>query len=482
MADPFALGVAFEQAQDPDDRTRRGAWFTPAPVARLLVDRALVAWPGSRPPRVVLDPSVGGGAFLLAAHERLPDARLVGVDIDAGAVAVTREALARAGATDVALVHGDGLDPSSCPEAVDLVVGNPPFLSQLRAATTRGEDRRARLRGWYGEAAEGYVDEAGLFVLAVSRLLAPDGVAVLVVPEALLATESAGRVRAEVSTHCAVDVVWRDTEGAFPGVPTCALQLRRQGRGSPGPPGSSGPGTTSWASLLADDVPAVVDPVVGATRTVGDVATATADFREAYYLVAEHVREARPGHDDPRLTPVGLIDPAHHRWGAATVRFAKQRWDRPVAVGLPPAFLAARLGPKLLVATQTKVLEALVDTEGDMLPTTPAITVRTDRPWHVGAALTSPLLTALAARRHAGAARTRTALKLSAAQVLALPLPADGPAWDDAADAFRAAHEAAAVADRTRLLRRCGEAMWSAFDLEADPVASGWWAQRLPRR
>ena len=479
MPDPFALGVAFEEAKDPDDRTRRGAWFTPAAVARLLVDRALSAWSGPRPPRVVLDPSVGGGVFLLAAHERLPEARLVGIDIDAGAVAVTDEALVRAGATDVVLVHGDGLDPSSPPEGVDLVVGNPPFLSQLRTATTRDDDRRARVRGWYGEAAEGYVDESGLFVLAVSRLLSPGGVAVLVVPEALLATGSAARMREEVSSRCGVEVVWRDTDGVFPGVPTCALLLRRDRRG--GIDGAQ-TGGASWAALLADDVPMVADPVPGATRTVGDLATATADFREAYYLVADHVREARPGHDDPRITPVGLSDPAHHRWGATTVRFAKQRWERPVAVDLPPAFLATRSGPKLLVATQTKVLEALVDTAGDMLPTTPAITVRTDRPWHVGAALTSPVLTALAARRHAGAARTRTALKLSAAQVLALPLPDDGPAWDAAAEAFRAAHDTTGPDERTHLLQRCGASMWTAYGLEADPAATGWWSDRLPRR
>lgn len=134
-----------------------------------------------------------------------------------------------------------------------------------------------------------------------------------------------------------------------------------------------------------------------------------------YYLLADHVQE-RAADEGHRIVPVGLIDPAHLRWGAVGVRFATRRWDRPVAVGLPQSFTAKRLGPKVLLATQTRVLEALVDAAGDLLPSTPVITLRTDRPWHLAAALTSLVVSALALHRHAGAARSRDAIKLSARQ------------------------------------------------------------------
>ena len=434
---------------------------------------AIARWAGRGTPRSVLDPAVGGGAFLLAAHTRLPGAALHGIDIDADAVEVATRALALAGATTATVAHGDGLDPAVAPRT-DLIVGNPPFLSQLRTTTSRDEARRRRLREWYGDAAAGYVDEAGLFVLAASRLLNPGGAAVLVVPEALLATESAVPVRAVVAERCDIEVVWRDTDRVFPGVDTCAIALTVRATGNRG--------TADWGRLLVDDVP-VAGLDTTALPTIASVATATADFRDAYYLVADHAAEQRPGHDDPRITPVGLIDPAHCRWGTTTVRFAKHRWERPVAVGLPDAFLETRLGPKLLVATQTKVLEALVDPDGDLLPTTPAITVRTDRPWHVGAALTSPVVTAIAARRHAGAARARSALKLSAKQVLALPLPADrSTAWDDAATAYQQAHTTTDADRRHALLTECGSHMATAYGTPENERLRAWWTARLPRR
>ena len=490
--DPFALGRAHEASLDPTHRTRTGAWYTPSALARHLVEVALDRWDGPAPPRTVVDPAAGGGAFLLAAHERLPAARLRGRDCDPTSAAVARQALAQVGADGTGVTAGDGLEPGWA--TADLVLGNPPFLSQLGGATARGAGRRALLRGWWGRAADGYVDEAALFLLAATTMLRPGGVAVLILPLAVLATDGARSVREQVAALGRVEVVWRDgRDGApvFPGTPTCAVAVVRDQPDQPARADRSSSGGR-WGHLLAD-ADGVPDPDVEGTRTLADVATATADFRDAYYTVAEHVAEHRPGHDDPRLAPVGLIDPAHHRWGEVSVRFAKRRWAAPVAVGLPADFLTPRLGPKVLVATQTRVLEALVDTAGDLLPTTPTITVRSERPWHVAAALTSPVATAVAVRRHAGAARSARALKLSARQVLDLPIPTADPtgttsrqtttAWDRAAEAVRAAHAASDPAERRAHLRSCARWMCTAHGLtdDADDLL-GWWAARLPER
>lgn len=472
----WALGPAREAEHDPARRTATGAWFTPQHLARHLT--ALADPP--TPPRTVLDPACGGGAFLLAAAERWPGAALAGGDLDTASVRAARHAVRLAGRPPDGVVQADGLLDAMPP--ADLVLANPPFLSQLRTGTARDRARRHALSERYGDAAGRYVDDAALFLLAIARdLLAPDGTAVVIVPESLLATADAAAVRAEVARCCAVEVVWRDTERVFPGTPTCALRLRR--RAHPCPADGEG-----WAALLVPDVPLVAEAPHG--RRLGDLATATADFRDAHYLLADHVLEARApaaGGDraagDPVVT-VGLIDPAHIRWGQVPVRFAKRRWDRPAALDLPDAFRAARLGPKVLVATQTRVLEAAVDAAGRFIPSTPVITVRSDRPWHVGAALTSPIPTAVAARRHAGAARSRGALKLSARQLLALPLPSgDSTAWDAAAEAYRHAHDAGHAGRRAAVIA-CGRQMCTAYGIraaEAD-VLLDWWVRRLPRR
>lgn len=483
VGDPWLLGQAREVLHAAADRTRLGAWFTPTAVARELVGLVDVATPAT-----VLDPACGGGVFLLAAGERWPAARLLGRDVDPLAVEVTRAALELAGAAGHEVVQGDGLVGGG--GRVDVVVGNPPFLSQLGAGTARDAPRRGDLRARFGAAVTAYVDEAALFILATVRdLLVEGGVAVLVVPESLLATVDAGGVREAVAATCDVEVVWRDRSGVFPGVPTCALRLVRR---APVPdqvcraaapaaepvdtPRAGAPPT--WSHLLATAVPAVDLPED--LTPIADLATATADFRDAYYLLADHVREADREGDgqDPRLVTVGLIDPAHLRWGHAPVRFAKRWWDRPVVPGLPADFLDRRLGRKVLLATQSRVLEVLVDDTGDLLPSTPVITLRTDRPWHLAAALTSPALTALALHRHAGAARSRDAIKLSARQVLALPLPRPGADWDTAARSIRAAHRATDPAVRRRHLLACAAAMDRAYGT----ALLHWWSERLPAR
>ncbi|MGI9017506.1 MAG: HsdM family class I SAM-dependent methyltransferase [Euzebya sp.] len=481
VASPWLLGQARELLHEPGRRATLGAWFTPAGVARQLLGEVTRATPV---PASILDPACGGGAFLLAAHERFPRARLCGWDIDPLAVQVTRAALDLAGCTNHDVRVADGLTQDL--PGHDLVVGNPPFLSQLLAKSARSQQRREELARCYGSLASGYVDEAALFVLATARdLLSEGGQAVLVVPEAMLATTDGQALRAEVADLCLVEVVWRDHDSVFPGTPACALRLtHRPGAGGNG--GQAGGGGGSWAPLLAGGVPQVILPQTSPPGhpPLSDIATGTADFREAYYLLADHVCEegSAVGRQVHRIVPVGLIDPAHLRWGSTSLRFAKQRWARPVAVDLPTSFLQRRLGPKVLVATQTLVLEALVDADGDLLPSTPVITVRTDRLWHVGAALTSPVLTAIAARRHAGAARARGVLKLSAKQVLGLPLPL-GPSaeWDQAAQAYRQAHQASDPVVRRQLLIHCGVSMMAAYGVEGAELLE-WWSGRLPSR
>lgn len=110
-----------------------GAFYTPEPIAR-----ELVTWAIRAPSDTVLDPSFGSLVFLEAAEARLgtlsgghaqPGGQLYGIEVDDQAFAAAAARLWSRGASPK-LVHDDflSLRPGELVPAVDVVVGNPPYL------------------------------------------------------------------------------------------------------------------------------------------------------------------------------------------------------------------------------------------------------------------------------------------------------------------------------------------------------------------
>lgn len=524
LARPELLGQVYEALRARPARRTAGAYYTPEPLAQALVSAVLGPLAGSPGRLRVGDPAVGGGAFLLAAARHLAgrgaDPRelvrgcLYGADVDATAVAVTRTALTiLAGGTPPPAAHirvTDALlDAAALPAGIDAVVGNPPFLSQLASATARTPAARQRLRARFGDAARGYADAANLFLLLSLRGVRDGGRVGLVLPDSFLVARDAGPTRRAAAEAAALEWLWLAGETVFDaGVRVCAPVFavgrpqgaisRRSGAGFVAEPPLPAAlaclaDTPTWAGLVADllRVPPVAVQEAG---VLADHCRATADFRDQYYGLVPHVfDDDGSGPTDerryPRLITTGLIDPARSLWGVATTRFAKRRFARPrvdvervrAATPLGP-WARARQVPKVLLATQSRVLEAVVDERGDWLPSTPTITVTAPaaRLWHVAAALTSPPLTALALQRHAGAALSSDAITLSARHVAALPAPAPGPDWDAGAAALRQAAAAATAAQWHDALHRCGEALCRAYGLGDDGELVAWWRGRLP--
>jgi hypothetical protein len=193
------------------------------------------------------------------------------------------------------------------------------------------------------------------------------------------------------------------------------------------------------------------------------------------------------------LVTVGAIDPARCRWGERELRFAGRRWRRPAvdldALGRSGAapdveiarWLTARLVPKVLVATQTSVVEAVADPHGEWVPSVPVIAVEPFVPtfvWHVAAVLLAPPISVWAAERAWGSGLGKGTLRLSARLVAQMPLPPDVDAWDEGAQLVRVAHE---TGERSDLLE-AGRVMTVAYGLTADHPALGWWADRVPQR
>jgi hypothetical protein len=217
-----------------------------------------------------------------------------------------------------------------------------------------------------------------------------------------------------------------------------------------------------WASAIG--LPDVPDPE-GAR--LGDRAVVFAGFRDEYYGLVPAVREHAPGDDPAAAAPLvtsGVIDWGTCAWGARPVRFAKRRWQAPVVdLGLLAAsgpgsaarWVERTRRPKLVVATQTRTLEAAVDEDGAWIPSVPALAVVPDDPgelWHLGAALAAPAATAWLVRRAAGTGLERGAVRVSGPGLAALPLPPDARAWDGAADALRAYAAGPGEAARERFL------------------------------
>jgi hypothetical protein len=100
------------------------------------------------------------------------------------------------------------------------------------------------------------------------------------------------------------------------------------------------------------------------------------------------------------------------------------------------------LRPKVVVATQTRVIEAAVDVDGSVVPSVPVISVVPRElaemdVWHALAVVLAPPVTAWAVRRWGGTALSSSALKLGAPNVREIPVPASRVPWDRAADLLR---------------------------------------------
>jgi hypothetical protein len=141
------------------------------------------------------------------------------------------------------------------------------------------------------------------------------------------------------------------------------------------------------------------------------------------------------------------------------------------------AWMQRQLQPKIVLATQSRILEPVIDRRGQVVPATPLIAVHAE-PEHlslVAAVLLAPPVVAWAWQRWFGAALAVDALKLAARQVLELPLPADREAWRDAA-ALIGDGTSPSIEDGWAVSCRVASIMTVAYG--ADEAVLQWWLDR----
>jgi SAM-dependent methyltransferase len=447
-------------------RKARGAWYTPPALVDIIVDRLsddlaglLAAWPSNRPFRV-LDPSCGDGRLLVATAEALARRGIVthavGVDIDADVIDGLPDT--------IEAIHADALDHEWGRTRFDAVVGNPPFLSQMAASTTRGGASR--------HGGGPYADAAAEFLALAVRLAHPEhGRIALVLPQAILGARDAGPVRAavdELADHAwswwSPDQAWFDAS-----VNVCLVGLRR--------PSTGRTPVLAWTAVVTDrlGIPTVAVHELDTDGVLADRAHLNANFRDEYYALVGNVHDDADG---PPLVTSGLIDPGRCRWGERSVRFAKQDYTCPRVDldGLSGRFRAwadRKLVPKVLVANQTRMIEAVADVDGAWLPGVPVTTVTPspDQPDdavdQVAAVLTSPVASAICWHRTAGTGLSTRSMRLGPAPLGDVPWPAGdlGPAVDALARGDVVA---------------CGGAVLAAYGVEDGDALLAWWRDGLP--
>ena len=376
-----------------------GAWYTPPRLVEAIVAEVRRGFE----PRSVLDPACGDGRFL-AAFE--PAASRTGVDIDPA----TR------------WTHADALSINWGDRHFDAVVGNPPFLNQLAAATSRGG--RSRFGGGP------YADAAAEFLALAFQLTRPGGRVGMVLPQSLLASRDAAAIRASVTSRAALRWMWWSPTRMFDAGVRVWAGVWEVGGAHGVVRRSFGPDfagidpiamPAEWSGLIADRV-------VSQHRgpVLGDLASFTADFRDQYYGLVDAVADDASG---PPLITSGLIEPNDCWWGRRPVRFGKRRFSAPrVDLSLLSPRLqrwaGQRLVPKILVANQTKRIEAVIDRDGAWLPSVPVITCTTAQLDAVADVLHSGEATDWVRYHAAGSGLSATSVRLTARLLASIPVPA----------------------------------------------------------
>ncbi len=495
--------------KDLNDHRANGAVFTPYSIAEELVREVGINVEDS-----VCDPSVGPGVFLLAAAEhkyrqgeKVPSIikNLRGIDIDPVTIEVARTTLqlwafwrGQEWLPVDQLVVGDALldMPVDWYGHCDVVIGNPPFLGQLKSETARDSIRAETLKERFGSCYTAYLDESMLFLLLGVELSSENGRVALILPASLLGSNSSRLAREWIDQRLPLKDLWVGGRSVFEvaAVEVVAPILReRQSRNCR---------VVSHESRKTIEIPTVADgqwsrllaalngtPVVNLDggEVLSDQASVTADFRDAYYWLAERVMESDGEDLRPKLATVGLIDPFRFMHGQVQTRFAKQKFDRPVIEierDPPPKlskWLDKKLVPKLLVATQTRIVECYADSNGGLLPSTPLLSVipaKETQLWHLMAAIASPGASAWLACIAAGTGLSQTTIRIRASMLANLPLPLPSENWDEGAYLARKIQE---ETPGEQIYIRFGEVMNQAYNAPSDALLA-WWLERLQKK
>ncbi|MBX2803838.1 MAG: N-6 DNA methylase [Myxococcales bacterium] len=218
--DADLLGLAYERFFADLFKGKRGQFFTPGPLVRLLVARLRI-----QQGETVLDPTCGSGGLLVEAARAGGAVR--GLELDPRLARLARTGLA------VARVRGSVGQAdffAAEPEPVDVVVANPPFSVPI-------SDPEVLSRYALG-AGKASVSSDRLFVEAIEGWVRPGGRAGLVLPWSVVVNERYADVRERLEAGWHRLAICQLPEGVFrpfggAAGRACMLWLQRRGASDP---------------------------------------------------------------------------------------------------------------------------------------------------------------------------------------------------------------------------------------------------------
>ena len=472
---PIVAVPDFDTTLEESERRRMGAWYTPmALVDHIIAETIGVVARGATVS--IVDPACGDGRFLRRAAQYVRHRggvpKLTGVDIDLSGL---RSNAATSLDEPIEAIEADALRYDWGSRCFDVVVGNPPFLSQMASATNRPGGSE------FGGGT--YADAAADFLALAVRLAEPTrGRVGLVLPVSLLTTRDAGPIRGAIARRAAHSWFWWSPRSVFEAsVRTCAVGLQR-GHSLRQVPRTEGINfevldavapplvateNDHWGWLISDSLGVPAVPQLRCAGLLADHALVTANFRDQYYGLVGAVSDNAVG---PPLITTGLIDSARCHWGARPTRFAKEtfvspRVDRRNLAPFMQRWVDRCLVPKVLVATQTRVIEAVADVQGEWLPAVPVIRVVPQRRgdiWSVAALLTSPVASAVIAGQSVGSGLSVATVRVSQRTLGLLPWPHAG--LTEAVASLQAGD-----------IETCGRLVDAAFGVADEELLNWWW-------
>ena len=300
------------------------------------------------------------------------------------------------------------------------------------------------------------------------------------VTKSILSSRDAGTVRGRIDERAEMFwSAWTGERDFDAQVVTCALgfEFGRSGQTSERAVGA-------WSHVVTQrsgvpPMPEVFDDLGPAFGRLGDRATFNANFRDEYYGMIPAVGDHLAG---PPLVTSGLIDPGRCLWGERSVRFAKQRFAAPRVdlAALDPkmqAWAHRRLVPKVLIANQTAIIEAVCDADGAWLPGVPVVAAYPDDAatasqvaWEIAAILSSPAVSVWAWHHRGGTGLSSNTIRLGPTLLAELPWPTG------ALTSAVAALQAGDVVE-------CGRLIDIAYGVsrEESAVATDWWMSAYRR-
>jgi adenine-specific DNA-methyltransferase len=199
------------------ERKAVGVHFTPQALARTLVEESLSVLGGQNSSLTIFDPACGSGEFLreiirqLVLQNYTGQIKVIGWDVSKAACDIANFVLAwemrNTGPTvDVEIRCLDALDSDQTwPVNVDLILMNPPFVSQQEMSPAQKEAVRHALGGMR----TGRVDFSFAFLWKAALSVREGGVIGSILPASFLDSESAKPIRGQLADFMAPRLIAR---------------------------------------------------------------------------------------------------------------------------------------------------------------------------------------------------------------------------------------------------------------------------------